>query len=207
MKVVFLKDVDGVASGGEVKEVKNGFARNYLIPKNMATPATRNNLLQTKKLQQQSKVTRIKHLEDLRELAEAVDGTVVTIAMRAGANEQLYGSVTGTMLADAVSSITDRNIDRQLVQLDNPIRKLGIFFVPIRLHPEVSASVKVIVHETDTDPESLEENDGEENDVEINGTIVVDSESEEETGDEPAMDEIEDGDKAEENSILKENNP
>ena len=202
MKVVFLKDVDGVASGGEVKEVKNGFARNYLIPKNMATPATRNNLLQTKKLQQQSKVTRIKHLEDLRELAEAVDGTVVTIAMRAGANEQLYGSVTGTILADAVSSITDRNIDRQLVQLDNPIRKLGIFFVPIRLHPEVSASVKVIVHETDTDPESLEEND-----VEINGTIVVDSESEEETREEPATDEIEDGDKAEENSILKENNP
>ena len=202
MKVVFLKDVEGVARGGDVKEVKNGFARNYLIPKNMATPATRNNLLQTKKLQQQSKVTRIKHLEDLRELAEAVDGTVVTIAMRAGANEQLYGSVTGTILADAVSSITDRNIDRQLVQLDNPIRKLGVFFVPIRLHPEVSASVKVIVHETDTDPESLEEND-----VEINGTIVVDSESEEETGEEPAMDEIEDGDKAEENSILKENNP
>ena len=206
MKVVFLKDVEGVASGGDVKEVKNGFARNYLIPKNMAAPATRNNLLQTKKLQQQSKVTRIKHLEDLRELAKAVDGTVVTIAMRAGANEQLYGSVTGTIVADAVSSITDRNIDRELVQLDNPIRKLGIFFVPIRLHPEVSAAVKVIIHETGTDPESLELND-DENDVEINGTIVVDSESEEETGEESDTDEIEYGDKAEENSTLKENTP
>ena len=177
MKVVFLQDVDGVADGGDVKEVKNGFARNYLIPKDMAAPATPNNLLQIKKLQNQASTTRIKRLEDLRELAEAVDGTVVNIEMRAGTNEQLYGSVTGTMVADLVSEITGRAIDRQIVQLDTPIRKLGVFPIPIRLHPELSATVQVIVHETGSDPDLLEISDDQDSDVEIEASIVVDSEA------------------------------
>tara|TARA_B100000029_G_C17566578_1_gene955267 strand:+ start:752 stop:1345 length:594 start_codon:yes stop_codon:yes gene_type:complete len=177
MKVVFLQDVNGVANGGDVKEVKNGFARNYLIPKNMAAPATPNNLLQIKKLQTQASNTRIKRLEDLKELAEAIDGTVVKIDMRAGTNEQLYGSVTGTMVADLVSEITGRTIDRQIVQLDSPIRKLGVFPIPIRLHPDISAIVQVIVHETGSDPDLLEISDGQDSDVEIEASIVVDSEA------------------------------
>ena len=177
MKVVFLQDVNGVANGGDVKEVKNGFARNYLIPKNMAAPATPNNLLQIKKLQNQASTTRIKRLEDLRELAEAIDGTVVKIDMRAGANEQLYGSVTGTMVADLVSEITGRTIDRQIVQLDSPIRKLGVFPIPIRLHPDIAANVQVIVHETGSDPDLLEIIDDQDSDVEIEASIVVDSEA------------------------------
>ncbi len=177
MKVVFLQDVNGVANGGDVKEVKNGFARNYLIPKNMAAPATPNNLLQIKKLQNQASTTRIKRLEDLRELAEAIGGTVVKIAMRAGANEQLYGSVTGTMVADLVSEITGRTIDRQIVQLESPISKLGVFPIPIRLHPDIAASVQVIVHETGSDPDLLEISDDQDSDVEIEASIVVDSEA------------------------------
>ena len=177
MKVVFLQDVNGVANGGDVKEVKNGFARNYLIPKNMAAPATPNNLLQIKKLQNQASTTRIKRLEDLRELAEAIDGTVVKIDMRAGSNEQLYGSVTGTMVADLVSEITGRTIDRQIVQLDSPIRKLGVFPIPIRLHPDIAANVQVIVHETGSDPDLLEIIDDQDSDVEIEASIVVDSEA------------------------------
>ena len=203
MKVVFLQDVDGVANGGDVREVKNGFARNYLIPKNMAAPATRNNLLQIKKLQNQASTTRVRRLEDLKELAEAVDGTVIKVEMRAGANEQLYGSVTGTTVADRVSEITGRDIDRQIVQLDSPIRKLGVFSVPIRLHPDISAVVKIIVHETGTDPESLELDDTEDHDVEIDTSIVVDSEAED-IEEESATGENEDGAVVEENAITKE---
>ena len=204
MKVVFLQDVDGIANGGDVKEVKNGFARNYLIPKNMAAPATRNNLLQVEKFQSQASVNRVKQIDNMKELAEAIDETVVTIEMRAGANEQLYGSVTGTIIADAVSEIIHRNIDRQLVQLDDPIRKLGTFTVPIRVHSDISAKIKVIVHAIGTDPEDLESNDDEEDNVEINGSVVVDSELGEQIGKRSDIYAAEDGAQVEENSASKE---
>ena len=158
MEVVFLTDVEGVAQGGEVKEVRNGFARNYLIPQQLAAPATHNNLQRIKKLTEQAKVDRLKILQDMKELASGIDGTEITIPVRAGANGRLYGSVTGTMIADQVSEITGRTLERRLVQLDDPIRDLGTFEVPVRLHPEVSANISVIVHADGEDPISkLEE--------------------------------------------------
>ena len=152
MRVVFLEDVEGVARGGEVKEVKNGFARNYLIPQNLAAPATHNNLQRIKKLSSQASITRVQRLEDMQELATALEGTQVNIEMRAGVNNRLYGSVTGTMVADAVADETGREIERRLVQLDDPIREVGEYDVPIRLHSDVSTSIKVVVYATGTDP-------------------------------------------------------
>jgi large subunit ribosomal protein L9 len=152
MKVVFLEDVDGVARGGEVKEVKNGFARNYLIPQNLAAPATHNNLQRIGKLSNQASITRVQQLKDMKELAESLKGTQVNIEMRAGVNNRLYGSVTGTMIADAVMEETGREIERRLVQLDSPIREVGTFEVPIRLHSEILTLIKVIVYATGSDP-------------------------------------------------------
>ena len=152
MEVVFLTDVEGVAHGGEVKEVKNGFARNYLSPQQLAAPATHNNLQRIKKLTEQAQVDRLKILQDMKELASAINGTEIAIPVRAGANGRLYGSVTGTMIADEVSIITGRTLERRLVQLDDPIRDLGTFDVPVRLHPEVSAQISVIVHADGSDP-------------------------------------------------------
>jgi len=145
MKVVFLEDVEGVALGGEIKEVKNGFARNYLIPQQLAAPATHNNLQKITKLSRKAETERIQKLDDMKQLSEAIDGTEILIEMRAGGNDRLYGSVTGTMVADALNDITGQSIERRLVQLDNPIRELGTFDVPIRLHPDVSATIKVTV--------------------------------------------------------------
>ena len=143
----------------EVKEVKNGFARNYLIPQNLAAPATHNNLQRIKKLSRQASITRVQRLEDMQELATALEGTQVNIEMRAGVNNRLYGSVTGTMVADAVAEETGREIERRLVQLDDPIREVGEYDVPIRLHSDVSTSIKVVVYATGTDPldNSIEE--------------------------------------------------
>ena len=132
MKVVFLEDVEGVALGGEIKEVKNGFARNYLIPQQLAAPATHNNLQKITKLSRKAETERIQKLDDMKQLSEAIDGTEILIEMRAGSNDRLYGSVTGTMVADALNDITGQSIERRLVQLDNPIRELGSFDVPIR---------------------------------------------------------------------------
>ena len=161
MKVVFLEDVEGVAQGGEVKDVKNGFARNYLLPKNLAAPATHNNLQRIEKLRRQANVDRVEKLEDMKSVAESINDTEIVMEMRAGANDRLYGSVTGTMIADSVTDKTGISVERRWVQLDNPIRETGEFDVSIRLHSDVSANVRVIVHATGQDP--LEEETGDNN--------------------------------------------
>jgi len=165
MKVVFLEDVEGVARGGEVKVVKNGFARNYLLPKNLAAPATHNNLQRIEKLSRQANVDRVEKLEDMKSVAEGINDTEIVMEMRAGANDRLYGSVTGTMIADSVTEKTGISVERRWVQLDNPIRETGEFDVSIRLHPDVSANVRVIVHATGQDPleEETDDNDQESN--------------------------------------------
>ena len=165
MKVVFLEDVEGVAQGGEVKVVKNGFARNYLLPKNLAAPATHNNLQRIEKLSRQANVDRVEKLEDMKSVAEGINDTEIVMEMRAGANDRLYGSVTGTMIADSVTEKTGISVERRWVQLDNPIRETGEFDVSIRLHSDVSANVRVIVHATGQDPleEETDDNDQESN--------------------------------------------
>ena len=165
MKVVFLEDVEGVAQGGEVKVVKNGFARNYLLPKNLAAPATHNNLQRIEKLSRQANVDRVEKLEDMKSVAEGINDTEIVMEMRAGANDRLYGSVTGTMIADSVTEKTGISVERRWVQLDNPIRETGEFDVSIRLHSDVSANVRVIVHATGQDPleEETDDSDQESN--------------------------------------------
>ena len=152
MRVVFIEDVEGVALGGEVKEVKNGFARNYLIPKNLAAPATHNNLQRIHKLTKNAATSRTYRLDEMKNLAGTLDGTEIGIEMRAGSNNRLYGSVTGTMVADALAEETGIKIERKLVQLDDPIRDVGTYEVPLRLYSDVNALIKVTVYATGTDP-------------------------------------------------------
>ena len=166
MRVVFIEDVEGVALGGEVKEVKNGFARNYLIPKNLAAPATHNNLQRIHKLTKDAAVTRAYKFDEMKNLAGNLDGSEIAIEMRAGANNRLYGSVTGSMVADALAEETGIPIERRLVQLDDPIREVGTYEVPLRLFADVSASIKVTVYATGTDPfEMVAEKDDEPEDA------------------------------------------
>jgi large subunit ribosomal protein L9 len=157
MRVVFLEDVQGVAQGGEVKEVKNGFARNYLIPMSLAVPATHNALQRVERLKRQAETDRLKRLKDTRALAEELDGVQVNIEMRAGASGQLFGSVTTSIIADELSKLTDRKIDRRTVELAEPIRELGASDVTIRLLPEIDVSVKVLVYATGTEPTIVDE--------------------------------------------------
>ena len=157
MRVVFLEDVLGVARGGDVKEVKNGFARNYLIPKSLATPATHNALQRVAKLQRGAQVTRIRRLEDMRELASELDGMQISVEMRAGSSGRLYGSVTAAMIADRLSEMTQKDIDRRTVTLPEPIRDLGAYDLTLDLHPDVEAGISVLVYPTGTKPEDYAE--------------------------------------------------
>ena len=166
MRVVFIEDVEGVALGGEIKEVKNGFARNYLIPKNLAAPATHNNLQRIHKLTKDAAISRTYRLDEMKNLAETLDGTEIRIEMRAGSNNRLYGSVTGTMVADALAEETGIGIERRLVQLDDPIREVGTYEVPLRLYTDVNALIKVTVYATGTDPFEMVAEENEESNEE-----------------------------------------
>ena len=153
MKLVFLDDVPGVARGGDVKNVKNGFARNYLIPKNLAIPATRDALERIERLKDQATTKRLKTLTDMKELADQMSGTRVDIGMRAGASGRLYGSVTNTVVAEKLESLTSQQIDRRVIQIPESIRETGLYQVSIRVHPEVITDVSLLVYPINMTPD------------------------------------------------------
>ena len=155
MKVLFLEDVTGVALGGEIKEVKNGFARNYLIPKKLAVPATKDALQRVERLSKDAEQKRLKLLADMKALGEALDGTRVDIEMRAGANGRLYGSVTNAVVAAELSKATDREIDRRTIEVADSIREVGEHSATVRVHPEVTATLSLLVYPAGADPEEF----------------------------------------------------
>ncbi len=145
MKVLFLQNVTNVAKAGDVKEVKDGYARNFLIPKKLATLVTPNELQRVEKLKKLSQEQTLRESKQWQEVAQALEGQVINVKVRVGINEQLYGSVTNTMIASELERLTGREIDRHKIVLKEPIRQLGEFEIPIRLHEDVSAKIKVIV--------------------------------------------------------------
>jgi len=153
MKVVFLEDVEGVALGGDVKEVKNGFARNYLLPKELAVAATANAMKRVERLARNAEDTRLKHLSNMKSLAEELDGTQVNVEMRAGVSGHLYGSVTSATVSAKLGEMTDREIDRRAVEIAEPIRETGVFEIKLRLHDEMDAAIKLVVYATGSTPE------------------------------------------------------
>lgn len=155
MRVVFLQDVPGVAHGGDVRTVKDGFARNYLIPRSLAVPATQDALRRVDRLKKQAEEDRIKAIQDMRTLAELLNSAQVNIEMRAGTNGRLYGSVTNAIVAEKLSEMTGREIDRRVVAMTEPFRQVGLYEVDVHLHPEVDARVKVLVYPSGTDPNAV----------------------------------------------------
>lgn len=196
MRVVFLQDVAGVAQGGDVKEVKNGFARNYLIPKNFAVPATHNELQRVKQYADQAERTRLRLLQDMRELSETLNGKRIDVEMRAGASGQLYGSVTNAIIADKLSELSDREIDRRGIEIGDPIRQLGSFDVSVRLHPEVQAQIEVLVYPTGTTADAWLESLEEAEEAEESAEAVTGEGEFEEAADEPAESEEDNPDNA-----------
>jgi large subunit ribosomal protein L9 len=157
MRVLFLEDVEGVAQGGEVKDVKRGFARNYLIPKRLATPATRDSMQRAERLGKQADSTRLKRLTDMRALSEELNGAQVNVEMRAGASGRLYGSVTNAIVAAKLSELTEQEIDRRSIEIPDSIRKVGRYELRVLLHSEVDANIALLVYPAGTDPAEFAE--------------------------------------------------
>ena len=145
MKVIFLEDVAGTADAGEVKEVKNGFARNHLLPKGLAAPATPDKLQRINAIEKAAQSNRLKFSEEWGLVAEAMNDTNVIIEMRVGPSGRLFGAVTGRHIAEKLTEATGREIDHRQVLLGETLHEPGDYPVAIRLYRDVHASVTVSV--------------------------------------------------------------
>jgi large subunit ribosomal protein L9 len=144
MDVILREDVETLGARGEVVKVAAGYARNFLLPKRLAVAATEAN----KKVVEQEKQAYLKReakaQHESEDLAKLLDGQIVTISQKAGENDHLFGSVTTKDIGDALEA-KGFTIDRRKIQLDEPIKALGEFEVPVRLHRNVTTNVKVHV--------------------------------------------------------------
>ncbi len=153
MKVIFLKDVPETADAGEVKEVKNGFARNYLLPNGLAAPATPDQLQRVRAIEKAAQETRLKFSDEWSVVAEALAGTTVAVEVRVGPSGRLFGSVTGRAIAEKLTEATGRQIDHRQVLLGTAIHEPGDYPVNIRLYRDVQAEVIVSVTPEGYSPE------------------------------------------------------
>lgn len=146
MEVFLMADVPDLGSEGDVVKVSDGFARNFLYPKKLAAPVTEGTRRRLVKLQKVREEARKLQLEQARQLAARLAKVSCTIAVKAGGNEKLYGSVSTSDIADALKE-QGIVIDKHCIHLDDPIKALGIFEVPVKLHPEVEVTLKLWVVE------------------------------------------------------------
>ena len=153
MKVVFFEEVEGTAQVGEIREVKNGFARNYLLPRGLAGATTASNLARAERLAKADAIRQSKLDADAAPLAAAIDGQEFTFRARVGEQGRLFGSVTARDIAERLSERAGATIEHRQVQLAQALRQLGTEEVRVRLTRNIFAQVNVIV---EPDEESFE---------------------------------------------------
>ena len=153
MKVMLLKDVHRLGQAGEVKKVANGYGRNYLIPQGLAVLATPGVLKQADRIRENASRERARLNQEFTAVAEQLTGLELTYAVKAGETGRLYGSVTTSMIAEAIETTTGVKIEHR--QIDSrPIKMLGVYSVTVRLTLDLVPEVSVIVHREGELPET-----------------------------------------------------
>lgn len=147
MKVVFLQDVKGQGKKGEIKEVSDGYARNFLIPKKIAAVADNKTLneIKGKKASEEHRAELEK--QSAAETAKRLEETVVIIKMSAGADSRLYGSVTSKDIAEALREQTGIEVDKRKIILPEPIKAFGTYLADVKLYGEITGKITVTVTE------------------------------------------------------------
>jgi large subunit ribosomal protein L9 len=144
MKVILIDDIRGLGSRGDVVNVKDGYARNYLLPKNLAREATAGNLKSVEQERKKWALLAAKEKEQAEKAAGAVKGTKIVVQKRVGESGQLFGSVTANEIADALTE-KGFEVDKRRIELGHPIKTLGTHDVEVRLHKDVTAQIQVEV--------------------------------------------------------------
>lgn len=144
MKVILLKDIESLGSAGEVVEVKNGYGRNFLIPRNEALIASAANMAQFESRRKQQETLAERDRRAAEALAKKLEAESITAQVKVGEEDRLFGSVTAQHIAELLDE-KGYEIDRRVIHLEDPIRELGVYNVEVRLHPEVATVVKLWV--------------------------------------------------------------
>jgi len=145
MKVVFLKDVTRVGRAGEVKEVADGYAKNFLLPKKLALPATPSSIKMAEAQLQKEEQGQQRHAEELVEVARQLEGLSLDFKMKVMEEGRLYGSIRDNQIAEELKRLTGIDIERTKIELLEPIRQLGSYELTIRLGRDLAPKVKVVV--------------------------------------------------------------
>lgn len=144
MRIILLQDHEGLGSAGDQLDIKDGFARNYLIPRGIALKADKNSL---KKFQEMARLKDLKKdhaLKKSKELAEKLRSVSLTVPVQVGEEDRVFGAVTSLEIAQQLKD-KGYEIDKRQIMLEEPIKSLGVFEIPIKLHSEITTSVKLWV--------------------------------------------------------------
>ena len=145
MQVILNQDVEKIGQRGDIVDVSRGYVRNCLVPRGLAEMATPTRLEEVRREMAEAEERNRRMAERAGEIAETLNKSVITIEARTGEDERLFGSVTAANIADAIQNARGIHLDRRRIQLSEPIKSLGTHQVPIQVHGDVEASVKVIV--------------------------------------------------------------
>ncbi|MCX5667503.1 MAG: 50S ribosomal protein L9 [Candidatus Omnitrophica bacterium] len=144
MKAILIQTVDRLGKAGDIVNVKEGYARNYLFPKNIAKEATPGNMKILDSLKKKQALSEAKRLDEAKTLAQMIAALSITISARTGEEEKLFGAVTTEMISAALMA-EKITVDKKDIVLDEPIKKLGVYQVEVKVHPEIKASLRVWV--------------------------------------------------------------
>ena len=145
MKLILTQEVTGLGAPGDVVEVKDGYGRNFLLPRGLATAWTRGGEKQVAQIRGARATREVASLDEAQALKASLESSPVRLTARSGPGGRLFGAVTPGDVATAVQSTRGKSVDRRKVEVGNPIRSLGTYQVQVRLHPEVSATIDLEV--------------------------------------------------------------
>jgi len=144
MQIILQEDVEKLGTRGQVVEVAEGYARNFLLPRKLAMPASAGNLKRLEKIRTTLAKLTATEREAAQKVADALNAVVISLTRKAGENDHMFGSVTSADLAEELSKL-GHTVDKRKIQLAEPIRTLGEYQVPVKLYTDVTAEFKVLV--------------------------------------------------------------
>ncbi|WP_225752597.1 50S ribosomal protein L9 [Actinotalea sp. Marseille-Q4924] len=144
-KLILTHEVTGLGAPGDVVEVKDGYARNYLLPRGLATAWSKGAQKQIDQIRKARKSREIASLDDARAVRDSLQSKAVVVTAKAGASGRLFGAVTTTDIAEAITAAGGPSVDKRKIEIGQPIKSLGEYQVQVRLHEDVAAQVDVEV--------------------------------------------------------------
>jgi large subunit ribosomal protein L9 len=155
MQIILIQEVKNLGKEGDVVEVKEGYARNYLLPRKMAIEATPGNLSQIEKLRQKRALREAKELEEMKFLQSKVEGLVLEFTKKAGETGKLYGSLTAREIAEGISRAVGFEFDKKYLELSEPIKELGKHHVRVNFGKGIHATITVNVLPEDSEKQGV----------------------------------------------------